>query len=88
MQPLYTIEDALDWLQSQNGRLTMDTLGTVEVRIDGIAYERSQSRDTMIPGARVLVAVNSVRTQVLEAKHARTNAMKGTRRSKAVKHGR
>lgn len=80
MQPLYTIEDALDWLQSQNGRLTMDTLGTVEVRIDGIAYERSQSRDTMIPGARVLVAVNSVRTQVLEAKHARTNAMKGVRR--------
>lgn len=82
MLALGTIADALDWLQDQRGSLTMDTLGAVEVRVGTIAYSRVRLSDTMIPGARVLVAVNSARTQVIEKAQATTNAKKGTRRSK------
>lgn len=82
MIALGTLADALDWLQDQRGSLTMDTLGAVEVRVQGIAYSRVRLSDSVIAGARVLVAVNSCRTQIIEQQQAQTNAKKGTRRSK------
>ena len=82
MLPLGTLADALDWLQDQRGSLTMDTLGSVEVRVGTIAYSRIRLSDTVIAGARVLVAVNSARTQIVEKATAETNAKKGRRKNR------